>query len=429
MPKIYSIFLRGEKDIKEYLYILLFYEKHSEIYCPISIVLTSNYAKVDFFKELLKRIYQIIKFDLSLLYNSKCEKINIKNQFFQKELENIKSYQKMELLNYLNFCSAIPRPPNKSILTLKTRYDEIICKFQSLKEIPTSDYCIEVLFDTLEISVIIKLFIALLFEKHIIILANQDMLLFCICESMMRLIFPFRWLHTYIVILPKEKSKNLENQKPYLIGINWDKTKAEELNKKYPSNIICDVNTSTLYGNTSNLKLPLNEEMKIKTKLLLLKGKFRNNYDEFDIEDNIGNGNDLNKKESEDKYEDIDFNLPFAENVHNIFFRIFKNSLMDIKNQYIINNVFDSQKFLDSFVDEEYKLFFEKIIVTSAFDYFISSMKFLDNSLSMRFNLIYYSSNNKLKGKVSKINYYKYTFTIPKKLKLIEDENEINFSF
>ena len=426
MPKIYSIFLRGEKDIKEYLYILLFYEKHSEIYCPISIVLTSNYAKVDFFKELLKRIYQIIKFDLFLLYNSKCEKINIKNQFFQKELENIKSYQKMELLNYLNFCSAIPRPPNKSILTLKTRYDEIICKFQSLKEIPTSDYCIEVLFDTLEISVIIKLFIALLFEKHIIILANQDMLLFCICESMMRLIFPFRWLHTYIVILPKEKSKNLENQKPYLIGINLDKTKAEELNKKYPSNIICDVNTSTLYGNTSNLKLPLNEEMKIKTKLLLLKGKFRNNYDEFDIEDNIGNGNDLNKKESEDKYEDIDFNLPFAENVHNIFFRIFKNSLMDIKNQYIINNVFDSQKFLDSFVDEEYKLFFEKIIVTSAFDYFISSMKFLDNSLSMRFNLIYYSSNNKLKGKVSKINYYKYTFTIPKKLKLIEDENEIN---
>ena len=277
MPKIYSIFLRGEKDIKEYLYILLFYEKLSEIYCPISIVLTSNYAKVDFFKELLKHLYQIIKFDISLIYNSKCDKINIKNQFFvQKDLEKIKSYQKVELLNYLNFCSAIPRPPNKSILTLETRYDKIICKFQSLKEIPTSDYCIEVLFDILEISVIIKLFIALLFEKHIIILANQNMLLFCICEAMMRLIFPFRWLHTYIVILPKEKSKNLENQKPYLIGINWDKTKAEELNKKYPSNIICDVNTSSLYGNTSNLKLPLNEEMKIKTKLLLLKGKFRN---------------------------------------------------------------------------------------------------------------------------------------------------------
>ena len=425
MPKVYSIFLRVEKDIKEYLYILLFYEKLSEIYCPISIVLTSNYAKVDFFKELLKHLYQIIKFDISLLYNSKFDKINIKNQFFvQKELEKIKSYQKVELLNYLNFCSAIPRPPNKSILTLETRYDKIICKFQSLKEIPTSEYCIEVLFDILEISVIIKLFIALLFEKHIIILANQDMLLFCICEAMMRLIFPFRWLHTYIVILPKEKSKNLENQKPYLIGINWDETKADELNKKYPSNIICDVNTSTLYGNTSNLKLPLNEEMKIKTKLLLLKDKFRNNYDEFDIEDYIGNGNDFNKRESEEKYEDIDFNLSFAENVHNIFFRIFKKSLMDIKNQYIINNVFESQLFLNSFVDEEYKLFFEKIIFTSAFDYFISSMKFLDNSLSMKFNLIYYSSNYRIKGKVPKINYYKYTFTIPKKLKLIEDEEE-----
>jgi hypothetical protein len=117
--------------------------------------------------------------------------------------------------------------------------------------------------------------------------------------------------------------------------------------------------------------------MKIKTKLLLLKDKFRNNYDEFDIEDNINNSHDLYKRESLDKYEDIDFDLSFAENVHNIFFKIFKNSLMDIKKQYIIDNVFDSQKFLDSFGQEEYKIFFGKIIFTSAFDYFISSMKFL----------------------------------------------------
>ena len=429
-PKIYSIFLRGEREIKEYLYILLFYEKISEIYCPISIVLTSNYAKVDFFKELLKHIYQIIKFDISLIYNYKCDKINIKNPLFiQKDLEKIKSYQKMELLNYLNFCSTILRPPNKSILTLETRYDKIKCKFQSLKEIPTSDYCIEVLFDSLEISVIIKLFIALLFEKHIIILANQDMLLFCICESMMRLIFPFRWLYTYIINLPKDKSEMLEIKRPYLIGINSDKIKADELINKFPSNIICDVHTSTLYGNTSNLKLPFNEEMKIKTKLLLLKDKFRNNYDEFDIEENIGNSNELYRKESEDKYEDIDFNLSFAENVHNIFFRIFKNSLMDIKKDYIINDVFDSQKFLDSFDEEEYKLFFEKIIVTSAFDYFISSMKFLDNSLSMKFNLIYYFAISKLKGKANKIIYNEYTLTIPKKLELIENENVIHNEF
>ena len=133
---------------------------------------------------------------------------------------------------------------------MEMRFEKIKYKFQSLKEIPTSDYCIDVLFDILEISVIIKLFIALLFEKQIIILADQNMLLFCICESMLRLIFPFRWLYTYIPNLPKEKNDILEIKRPYLIGMIADKGAALDLNNKFVSNIICDVNTSTIYGNT-----------------------------------------------------------------------------------------------------------------------------------------------------------------------------------
>ena len=317
------------------------------------------------------------------------ENNDIKDNYLSKNKEGkILLFQQLEFLNYLNFCLSILRSPNKSILELETRFDKIQCKFQSLKEIPTSDYCIEVLFDTLEITVIIKLFIALLFEKQIIILSSQNMLLFCICESILRLIFPFRWLYTYIPNLPKEKSDILEIKRPYLIGIISDENNAVDLNNKFPSNIICDVNTSTLYGNTANLKLPFNEEMKIKTKLLLIKDKYRNNYDEFDIDDNIFNSKNSSKRDSTDKYEDVDFNLSFAENVHNIFFKIFKNTLMEIKKEYKETHVFESQKFLDSFDDEEYKLFFEKIIITSAFDYFISSMKFLDNSLSMQFNLV-----------------------------------------
>ena len=312
------------------------------------------------------------------------------------------------------------------------RFDNIKCKFQSLKEIPTSDYCIDVLFDVLEISVIIKLFIALLFEKQIIILANQNMLLFCICEAILKLIFPFRWLYTYVPNLSSEKNEILDINRPYLIGMICTKITASELNSKYPSNIICDVGSSTLYGNVANLKLPFNEEMKIKTKLLLLKNKYKNNYDEFDIEEVSSNENDFSKKESTDQYEDVDFNLLFSQNVQNIFFKIFRNNLMNLKKEYIINGVFNSQKFLDSFDEEEYKLFFEKIIVTSAFDYFISSMKYLDNSLSFRFNLIYNYADNKLKGKIRNINYYNYILNVPKKLinnyiYINEDEQDDNY--
>ena len=416
----------------------MFYEKISDtsenklnneiVYCPISIVISSHYSHIDFFKELLSQFYKIIKFDSYIFENFKQKRSAKSVGSIKNETQKINSFQKMELLNYLNFCCLIPRPPNKSILTLEMRFDNIKCKFQSLKEIPTSEHCIEVLFDILEISVIIKLFIALLFEKQIIILANQNMLLFCICESLLKLIFPFRWLYTYIPNLPNEKSDILEIKRPYLIGINSDEFKAAELINKYPSNIICDVYTSTLYGITSNLRLPFIEEMKIKTKLLLLKDKYRNNYDEFDMEENIFTLNDYSKKSSTNKYEDVDFNLSFAENVQNIFFKLLKNRLMDVKKEYVTNEIFDGQKFLDSFDDEDYKLFYEKILVTKAFDYFITSMKFLDHSLSSQFNLIYNYADTKLKGKANNIVYYNYSFIIPKILKLskrLESMNEL----
>ena len=440
-PKIYPIVLTNEKGIHSYFYILLFYDRISDItenkniltrssnimaseiqYCPISIIIASHYSNIDFFKELLKNFYKIIRFDPSIITNYS-EKNNTKNNAINVDVEKIKLFQKLELLNYLNFCYEILRPPNKSIFTLNMRFDKIKYKFQSLIEIPTSDYCMDVLFNSLEISVIIKLFIALLFEKQIIIMANQNMPLFCICESIQKLLFPFKWLHSYVPNLPYDQIGYLDSPMPYLIGINSSNICAQDLSISFPSHIICEVGTSTLYGNISNLKLPINEEMKIRTKLLLLKSKYKNNYDEFDIEGYSSNS-DGNVKLSTDEYEDVNFKISFAQNVQNIFFRIFKNNLINIKKEYITNNIFNSEKFLNSFDDEEYKLFFEKIINTEAFEYFISSMKYLDNSLEKQFKLVCMHADKKLKGKGKEIKYYNYYYNIPKKIKISNNINE-----
>ena len=444
-PKIYSIVLTNEKGIHSYFYILLFYDKISDSvevknnlnrnsnaitsemhYCPVSIIISTYFSNLDFFRNLLLNIYKIIKFDYSILLSSNSNNNSNEknspntNNSINSNIDNekIKSFQKIELLNYLNFCYQLPRPPNKSIFTLITRLDTINYKFQSLAEIPTNDYCIDILFNTLEYSVIIKLFIALLFEKHIILIANQNMPLFCICESLRFLLFPLRWLHLYIPNLPYEHISYLDSPMPYLIGLNTSKTNAQDLINAFPSHIICEVGTSTLYGNVSNLKLPINEEMKIKTKLLLLKSKYKNNYDELDIEGLSPNSSRRTSKITHtDEYEDIDFNLSFAQNVQNIFFRIFKNSLKNFKKECVINNIFHSQNFLNSFDEEEYKSFFEKIINTLAFENFILSMKYLDDSASRKFNLICKkNSNKKTKENIKKEKYYKYSFTIPKKI-------------
>ena len=460
-PKIYSIVLTNEKGIHSYFYILLFYDKISECpetkitlnnlirnsnaitsemyYCPISIIISTYFPNLDFFRNLLLNFYKIIKFDYSKILNSSNSNCNSNEKNSSKknsinsnlDIEKIKSFQKIELLNYLNFCYELPRPPNKSLFSLNMRFDKINYKFQSLSEIPTNDYCIDILFNTLEYSIIIKLFIALLFEKHIIIIANQNMPLFCICESLRFLLFPFRWLHSYIPNLPYDQIGYLESPMPYLIGLNTTKTSAVDLANTFPSHIICDVGTSTLYGNVSNLKLPINEEMKIKTKLLYLKSKYKNNYDDLDIEGYSCNSSSRgsSKNSNADDLEDVDFSLSFAQNVQNIFFSIFKNNLINIKKEYITNKVFNSQNFLNSFQQEEYKLFFEKIINTLAFENFISSMKYLDDSASRKFNLICKnSSNKKMKENLKQSKYYRYSFNIPKDINKYFKQGNILFS-
>ena len=247
-------------------------------------------------------------------------------------------------------------------------------------------------------------------------------MLFCICEGLKKLLFPFRWLHTYVPILPKQLFNFLDSPSPYFFGISSNLIDPIELNKQYPSHIICDINSSTIYGNVSSLKLPLNEELKIKKKLMLLKNKNINFYDDVII-DNV-NFSNLNNKNIE--FEDVDFSLSFNQNVQKIFFRIFKNNLYRIKKEYMFNNnnTFDSKSFLRLFDDnKEYKLFFDKIINTYAFEFFILYMHYFDDSNSRLFNLICKNNNKNLDNNN---NYYNFEFSLFDNIFLDNNNNNNN---
>ena len=365
------------------------------------------------------------------------------------DINKINSFQKLELLNYFHFCEELLRPPNKSIFNLNMRFNSLELKFNSLQEMPSNDFCIELLFNTLEISVIIKLFTALLFEKHIIIISNQNLPLFCIGESLKLLLFPLKWPHIYIPNLPYDQIRFLESPTPYLMGINSPLINIQNLINEFPSNIICDVNTSTLYGNLSNLNLPKKEEIRIKSKLLKLKSKFKNNYDEIDfslLNNSLNSSRKTNSRDTSNSNsnsnsnsegnEDIDNQLSFSQNVQNIFFDLFKNNLANFKNEYISGNIFNSQKFLNSFKDSEYKFFFEKLINTLVFEDFILSMQFYDDSLSRQYINIYNLNEKKSKYMDKKNKYYIYEFKTKKtiesnvykneKLNYAKDYNEIS---
>ena len=468
-PIIYSIVLTNEKGINSYLYILLFYEKISEIdsnsssfinplnvqkeepqYFPISIIFTSYYSNIDFYRKLLIEFYKIIKIDINTIISGN-ENCNINNNNNNSDSYKINSFQKLELLNYLHFCCELLRPPNKSVFVLNMRFNSLEYKFNSLQEMPNNDFCIELLFNALEISVIIKLFTALLFEKHIIIISNQNLPLFCIAESLKLLLFPLRWPHIYIPNLPYDQKRFLESPTPYLMGINSPLIELQSLIDEFPSNIICDVNTSSLYGNLSNLNLPTKEETRIKSKLLKLKSKYNTNYDEIDYglfnnsfnlsrktnSRETSNSNSVSGSGNSDGNDDIDYQLSFAQNVQNTFFELFKNNLANFKNEYISGNIFNSQKFLNSIKDMDYKFFFEKLINTLIFEDFILSLQYYDDSFSRQFNNICNLNEKKLNLYDKKNKYYIYELKTKKvlkdnpinkkeKLDFIRDYNEIS---
>ena len=403
-------------------------------YFPISIIITSYYSNIEFYRKLLIEFYKIIKFEFFSNMNN--DMSNFSNNL---DIHKINSFQKLELLNYFHFCEELLRPPNKSIFNINMRFNSLELKFNSLQEMPNNDFCIELLFNTLEISVIIKLFTALLFEKHIIIISNQNLPLFCIGESLKLLLFPLKWPHIYIPNLPYDQIKFLESPTPYLMGINSPLINIQDLINEFPSNIICDVNTSTLYGNLSNLNLPKKEEIRIKSKLLKLKSKFKNNYDEIDFsllnnsfnssrKTNSRDTSNSNSNSNSEGNEEFDNQLTFAQNVQNIFFDLFRNNLANFKNEYISGNIFNSQKFLNSFKDSDYKFFFEKLINTLVFEDFILSMQFYDDSPSRQYNNICNLNEKKQKFMDKKNKYYIYEFKTKKTIENNVYKNEkINF--
>ena len=422
--KIYAIVLTNEKGVRTYLYILLLYDKvklneddlkveisktsitstsslSKSFYVPVAICLLSHVMNIDFFRSFLIEINNIIEFDITSLSRN-----NSSNSTTSEETAShmsISSYQKIELINYFNLISNIIKPPSLSSFNLNMRFSSVSLSSESHYSIPTSNYCIDILFNLLDINTIINLYLALLFEKHVIIIANQNMTLFAICEALIHLIFPFRWLHSYIPNLPYEQMDYLESPTPYLMGLLSSFADANELSRLYPSHVIVDACSSMMFGNV-NGRLPLIEEVKIRRKLILLRNKMNNCYD------------DVYDSNAMEDVEDVNAKMTFGENVQCVFFRLFRNTLKDIKKNYVCNNVFNSMKFLSSFEDEEYKMFFEKLVNTLAFEYFILSMQYLDDSNSRRFNTIC-----RHKPKVPSCEYI-YSYSLPSSI----DEAQID---
>ena len=246
-PKFFSLGLTDEKGKRTFLYCLKFPEKFklcnnnniTEINVPLVICIKSEKSDLEPFRQLLTSINQIIVSE-NLDYDSKI----------------MNNYKKVELMNILYFIFSLPHTPPHSLIRLKLNNDicevedEIDFYFSSNCELPCNknDTDVNLLFLILDQSIIIKVIIAILSEKQIVFRASQAYLLHLIIPTFLKLIFPFKWIHSCITILGKENIDFLDTPGSFIFGILSYTIQTQEILDRYPGVIIVDCDTNEIFG-------------------------------------------------------------------------------------------------------------------------------------------------------------------------------------
>ena len=368
-PKFIPEVLTDAKGERTFLYSIRLFDKieinHKKYYLPYALSIWSPVNNCEAFKNILTEFYRIMKSTDNDLTNS-----------------SLINYHNLEFIHMIIFLTDIILPPNNSKIILNFHFSSVELIFPSRLKIPNNEEYIQLLFDCLEISTIIKLWCSILSEKHIIFLANQGYLLFAITQGLLSLIFPFTWLYTYIPILPINLIDYLDSPIPYIIGMIGNKIDINELNEKYPGHVICDLNTSTINKNGVSFLSNIEED--------IIKKKIRYLYNPklYEVEDIYLDENDKKKYNNKNfELEDIDMSKTFGENIHNIFFRIFRYQLSVIQSIFVKNKVFDVQIFLEDYCQDEMRDFWDKLTSTEVFDHFLMNLNTKNNNNNTLFSM------------------------------------------
>ena len=292
-PKFFSLTLTDEKATRTFLYCLKFPEKFylpSEkeekkeegndiesddeknkkyVDVPLVIFIKSSKEDLEPFKQLLYSINQVIVNDC------------LEKQGYESSIIN--NYKKVQLMNLLHFLFVLPHTPPHSLVKLQLNKelenilnlnsdnnDETIdFYFSSNCEIPCNknDTDINILFLILDQSIIIKVLFSILTEKQIIFTASQAYLLHLIISTFLKLIFPFKWHHSCITVVPKENLEVLDIPNSYIFGVLSSTLPTKDLIDEYKGKIIVDCDTNEIFG-YSNLEpyepplMPVNTDKK-----------------------------------------------------------------------------------------------------------------------------------------------------------------------
>jgi hypothetical protein len=184
----------------------------------------------------------------------------------------------------------------------------------------TDNNYLEVLFRVLSFKQIVTAWQALLLEKKLFLLCSSKATLSCVAHALINLLFPFKWVHVLIPIIPEKLKSFIETPIPLIIGISFPC----DLNEFPNDALILNINKNRFENYFSNIP-------KLKGKLqALLEKKLKNLKEKYGLDNPIKSDKWMDLQDEAfpsfelDNYIKVD-HTEIREAFFSIFISIFKN--------------------------------------------------------------------------------------------------------
>lgn len=124
----------------------------------------------------------------------------------------------------VNLCCEIPAPPPGAYEIQLPILDSTIRFWAPPAKLPIAYTALpyHILFECLDVDHVLTVWTALLLERKILLISSQSSVLTVCAEILCSILFPLRWSHLYVPLLPRMLCPILDAPVPYLCGIVRD---------------------------------------------------------------------------------------------------------------------------------------------------------------------------------------------------------------
>lgn len=215
MPKTFRFILTDQMSNRTYCTCIVFTEEVPE---SVYMLLTPAYlpSKKYYYEKALCVTSELPLFENMRLFLGEIYRIQVSSTCTTFLEKHISYFVESIIIDYNDIVNALSYELGNSVL----KFHGQPCYFRE------SDYFKEHMFlptvSTLPLVVLYELFKTILLEGKILITSKSCNLLSNVITNLLSLIYPFRWPHVLIPILPLKMKQFIDAPVPYIIGVNYN---------------------------------------------------------------------------------------------------------------------------------------------------------------------------------------------------------------